>query len=168
MPARSGRVVGRAGLEPGGREARCLRARSTGGVVRLVNHHLALPSWPRQRAPSANFVGSNLPAPGKTVFVRLARADSLGRGPCHILGLAGCREAPSQMSLQTLPSVGNLVAVKLAGHLGVTGSPAEACWELAADAHREAARGGGSASALRQRAARRSRRDPPPSKRHFY
>lgn len=110
-----------------------------------------------------------MPAPGKTVFVRLARADSLGRGPCHIMRLAGCREAPSQMSLETLPSVGNLVAVKLAGHLGVTGSPVEACWELAADAHREAARGGGSASALSPASCETEPPiGPPSSKRHIY
>jgi hypothetical protein len=43
------------------------------------------------------------------------------------------------MSIESLPGVGNLIAVKLAGHLGVTGSPVEACLELAADAHRETA-----------------------------
>jgi hypothetical protein len=90
-------------------------------------------------------------------------ADSLGRGPCDILGLAGCREAPSQMSLQTLPSVGNLVAVKLAGHLGVTGSPVEACWELAEEAHRERRAAGDRRARCGQRAARRSR----PSIRHL-
>ena len=46
------------------------------------------------------------------------------------------------MSIERLPIVGNLVAVKLAGHLGVTGSQVEACLELAADAHRETARRG--------------------------
>ena len=65
------------------------------------------------------------------------------------------------MSIERLPSVGNLVAVKLAGHLGVTGSPVEACLELAADAHRETARGGGIgeravASELRDGVAHRS------------
>jgi hypothetical protein len=52
------------------------------------------------------------------------------------------------MSIERLPSVGNLIAVKLADHLGVTGSPVEACLELAADARIERQRGGGSASAL--------------------
>lgn len=109
------------------------------------------------------------------LFVRSARADSLGRGRCHIIGVAaGCRGAHRRRRSRRLPSVGNLVAVKLAGHLGVTGSPLGACWELAADAHRETARietarGGGSASALSSASCDTgSPIDPPPSKRHIY
>ena len=65
------------------------------------------------------------------------------------------------MSIERLPSVGNLVAVKLAGHLGVTGSPVEACLELGRGrASRDSARRGigerAVASELRDGVAHRS------------
>jgi hypothetical protein len=104
------RIVGLAGLEPGGGRRGVWEPAQRVGVARLVNHHPAWPNWPAAAVPSVDFVGCGLPASGKLHRFWFACCLYSGAAATHMMVMRRVRGIPPiAESIETLPGVGNLV-----------------------------------------------------------
>ena len=100
------------------------------GVASLANHHPAWPNRPAAAVPSVDFVGRGLPVSGKLHQFWFGCCLTC-RGRRHMMGMrrSVVESQLPQVSIETLPGLGNPGRVKLAGRLGVTGPPVEAGWD---------------------------------------